>query len=221
MQNPVSWLEIFSIVASLVSIGLGGLAIWLAVKFYELSTKSADKLEKSSSDIESATKRLEILFEKLYADTFSMVKDTVSDMRKHVWRKEETEGSLSDERVLALKSELLEEINSNFKKLSGDFQQEDLSNKIKSIVEKAVNKTAEISQKPTSEQVLSAIERLWETGASVTYSAIANRLGVADNDVVGTLFSLRGAGKISWGDPKRKSEISSIDQIYIVDAKNS
>ena len=136
MEQPVSWLEILSIVSSLVSLIIGGLAIWLAVKFYEISTKSSEKLEQASNNIDSTTKRLETLFDKLYADTFAMVKDTVSDMRKHVWKADDAEKDISDEKLEQLKSELSAELAENFK--NGDQKKEirDLQDKLSELLDK-------------------------------------------------------------------------------------
>jgi sensor histidine kinase YesM len=81
-----SWVEGFSIVASIVSVILAGFALWLSIVFYRMSNESSTKIKESADRIGASVDRLEILFNKLYADTFSMMKETVSDMRKHIWR---------------------------------------------------------------------------------------------------------------------------------------
>jgi hypothetical protein len=87
--------EIASLIASIVSVGIAVLAIWLSVVFYKLTTESSNKINDSAKEINSGVERLEKLFNTLYTDTFSMMKDTVTDMRKHAW----PDVSKSDERV--------------------------------------------------------------------------------------------------------------------------
>ncbi len=85
-NSPLSWMELISIVASVVSMVLGVFAIWLSLYLYRLA-ESASAAGKGSADkIGASVARLDVVFDKLYADTFSMMKDTVGDMRKHVWR---------------------------------------------------------------------------------------------------------------------------------------
>lgn len=85
IQATLSGFDTFSIFASITSIVLGIVAIWLSVLFYKMSDKSARESEKSAHSIEASVKKLEILFDKLYSGTFDMMKDTVTDMRKHVY----------------------------------------------------------------------------------------------------------------------------------------
>ncbi|NFG24864.1 hypothetical protein FDF11_13285 [Clostridium botulinum] len=84
-QVTLSGVDTFSIFASITSIILGIVAIWLSFLFYKMSDKSARESEKSAHSIEASVKKLEILFDKLYSGTFDMMKDTVTDMRKHVY----------------------------------------------------------------------------------------------------------------------------------------
>ncbi|KMK77615.1 hypothetical protein [Alkalihalobacillus pseudalcaliphilus] len=79
-------IDVFSIIASTVSIVLAILAIALSIVFYKMSKESSNKIESASKDIGSNVKRLDQVFEKMYTDTFGMVKETVSDMRKHVYK---------------------------------------------------------------------------------------------------------------------------------------
>lgn len=85
MEAGVLQMEILSIVASVVSVIIGGFAIWLAVTFYKLSIKVSEDTREASKSISASVARLEGLFDRLYNDTFSMMKDTYSDMRRHMW----------------------------------------------------------------------------------------------------------------------------------------
>ena len=73
-----------SLVASIASLILSVLAIWLAFKFYELSKESAEAATNASNDVSSTVARLEKVFQMQYSDTFSMVRDTYTDFRRHL-----------------------------------------------------------------------------------------------------------------------------------------
>ncbi|USP49153.1 hypothetical protein [Alcaligenes faecalis] len=77
--------EIISLISSIVSLVLAIGAIWLSVVFFRMSNEAAKATTEAAKGIDASVKRLENLFDKLYSDTFSMMKDTVSDMRKHIW----------------------------------------------------------------------------------------------------------------------------------------
>lgn len=77
--------EIASLIASVVSVAIAMLAIWLSIVFYRMSTEQAEKSRDAAKSIAASVERLETLFNRLYSDTFAMMKDTVSDMRKHIW----------------------------------------------------------------------------------------------------------------------------------------
>jgi hypothetical protein len=82
--------ELLSFTASVASIILAILAIWLSIVFYRLSNEASKSTTEAAKGIAASVERLEKLFDKLYSDTFSMMRDTVADMRKHMWPEEET-----------------------------------------------------------------------------------------------------------------------------------
>lgn len=198
MESPVSWLEILSIVSSLVSLVIGGLAIWLAVKFYEMSTKSSEKLEQASNNIDSTTKRLETLFDKLYADTFAMVKDTVSDMRKHVWKADDIEKDMPRDKLDDLKAELLKELSSNFSDGTQKREISDLKEKVSQLLEKAVDKSANIFSDSFEKEVLECLKELGECGRVINYPDVVAYMDEDEKRVITALFSLKRKQMISW-----------------------
>jgi hypothetical protein len=60
-------------------------ALWLSLYFYRRSVEQARLSETSANQIAASVDRLEKLFSSLYADTFSMMRETVTDMRQHIW----------------------------------------------------------------------------------------------------------------------------------------
>jgi hypothetical protein len=83
-------LELLSFAATVASLILSIGAIWLSIVFYRLSNEASKTTTEASKGIGASVERLEKLFDKLYSDTFSMMRDTVTDMRKHMWPEEET-----------------------------------------------------------------------------------------------------------------------------------
>jgi len=68
-----------------VSIVLAGFAIWQASVFFRWSNDAQREAEHAAKGIEASVKKLEDIFNRLYSDTFGMMRDTVSDMREHMW----------------------------------------------------------------------------------------------------------------------------------------
>jgi hypothetical protein len=108
----------FVIASAIVSIIIAIFAIWLSIVFYRMSVESSNKIEDSSKDLASSVDRLEKLFEHLYTDTFSMMRDTYSDMRKHIWSNDPDAETLTlveertDEKIGKIRDELMGEIAS-------------------------------------------------------------------------------------------------------------
>ena len=144
--------EILSIVSSIVSLLIGGFAIWLSVTFYKWSNKVSEDTREAAKGISASVDRLEVLFDRLYSDTFGMMKDTVSDMRKHIWSDGSNGIEVSDaieektnEKLVEVKQEIKSELE---KILTRVGQTEGKVNSIgvdiDSIVQKAIDETRKI-----------------------------------------------------------------------------
>lgn len=81
--------------ASVVSLALAVIAIWLSIFFYRMSMAAGEKTTDAADAISANVGRLDALFDKLYSDTFSMMRDTVSDMRKQLWTDKPELGGVS------------------------------------------------------------------------------------------------------------------------------
>ncbi|WP_006786881.1 hypothetical protein [Thiorhodospira sibirica] len=89
-------MDLVSLIASIASLIVAVGAIWLSIVFYKMSSNASNAKNEAAKGIDASVQRLEKLFDKLYSDTFSMMKDTVSDMRRHIWSKPSKEnGELS------------------------------------------------------------------------------------------------------------------------------
>src|SRR5262249_4802279 len=76
------WINLFSAASSII---LAIVALALSIVFFVYGKNSADQSAKSAEEISSNVKRLDELFDKLYKDTFDMMRETFTDMRQHVW----------------------------------------------------------------------------------------------------------------------------------------
>ncbi|UKA76450.1 hypothetical protein [Arthrobacter sp. FW306-07-I] len=80
-------ITVIGLIASIASLVLAVVAIWLAVVFYRLSRDESESSAQNAQEISTSISRLEKVFDGLYSDTFTIMKDTVTDMRQHIWRK--------------------------------------------------------------------------------------------------------------------------------------
>lgn len=78
-------MEIASLVASLASIIIAGFAIWLSVAFYKMSSAAQQASDETNRQVRSGVNKLESLFNSMYADTFSLVRDSYQAMHRRAW----------------------------------------------------------------------------------------------------------------------------------------
>ncbi|SJZ32041.1 hypothetical protein SAMN04488132_10129 [Sediminibacterium ginsengisoli] len=147
--------DVISLVASIASLILAIIAIWLSWAFFNKSSEASDKTNEASKSVMSSVEKLEKLFDKLYSDTFSIVKDTVSDMRGHIWsgqqnfqKPESIEDELAkktEHKIANLKTELSSELSKVLAEQSkaGDKLQS-LETSLTTLLNKAVVETKNI-----------------------------------------------------------------------------
>ena len=184
-----TFLEWLTVLGAAMTFVLGIVAIWLAILFYRLSTDQAERIRSSATSIESTVARLEKLFEVMYHDTFSIVQDTVADMRTHIWHKSEYPGprtvdSPNSEVHLSSEDRAQQEEPAHPKRNSdGDSaglesQSHDLLVAPDSLVLSLVGSGGGIRMR-----------RLLEAASACGYSTSA---------IVADLFQLRESGRVSW-----------------------
>ncbi|MGE7795263.1 hypothetical protein [Lysinibacillus fusiformis] len=110
IEVSLGWVDVVSIFSGAASLVMAVLAIWLSITFYKMSDASAKEMKDSTNKIDSNVAKLEKMFDTMYADTFTMVKDTVEHMRGQVESKTldsklETEISAKIERNVTEKIE--------------------------------------------------------------------------------------------------------------------
>jgi predicted RNase H-like nuclease (RuvC/YqgF family) len=206
-------MDIISLIASAVSVAIGAFAIWLSVTFYRMSSGSSKEIKQASAQIDTTVKRLEALFDKLYSDTFSMVKDTVSDMRAHIWRApRDIDGDAKNNTVIERFSSQIEEL---LKRQTGTISEVDeLRRQITAMAEEAIAERRRIDSRAIPEEVETRILAIIPQIENATLNKISRSLMVNEGDVVSALFRLGRKHAVAW--PGAPDQLSASDVIRLV-----
>lgn len=165
-------MEEVSVAASIVSLAIGLLAIWLSIIFYRMSSDASRKVDTSAKAIESSVIRLEKLFDRLYADTFSMMRDTVTDMRRHIWPEPNDDPDSSpgeDEETQRRADEKLQELQDQVTKEIAALAQETgltgarvagLQQEIMPLLEKTLDRSRQIEAEAREESLRQSVVRV-------------------------------------------------------------
>lgn len=84
-------LNVINLFSAATSIVLAAVALWLSIYFFRQSLAQAQRADTSAGQIAASVERLEKIFHTLYSDTFSMMRETVTDMRAHIWARTDSE----------------------------------------------------------------------------------------------------------------------------------
>jgi len=161
--------EIFSIIASCVSVVLAIVAIALSVFFFRMSLGFSESTKEASKSIGACVERIEILFDKLYTGTFSIMKETVSDIRKHMWREESTDTDKikekaeikAEKKVSLLKSEIDKELLKMFQKQKlTEEKLSDVRDEVRHLIDKAISDSRRLEIEAHEETIRGEIKRL-------------------------------------------------------------
>ena len=208
--------DVISLISSIASLVLAVVAIWLSIVFYKLSAAASESTTDAAKGIASSVERLEKLFDKLYSDTFSMMRETVTDMRKHIWR----DPDANDEPAPLLGETLKEEIETRIKAalaaegIANADRQEDISKQIESVVEKALQKQRKEATKVTADRLMNAVRAT----APISVEDLARMLGTDVSDVAVQLFDLRKNGLVTWNGSDKA--LSSNNLIRVAEPKS-
>lgn len=197
MSDPVN---LVSLIASIASLVLAIVAIALSIVFFVLGLKQANEAQKASTGIEGSVSRLETLFDRLYSDTFSMVKKTMDDMSNHIWRREDLVETPNEEAQQS--SELLAELERVSREVGiahdkiGEMQQ-----RMEPVVRESVNEAAnKIPPRVRISHFLQVRDR--QNRPALTFREIVARFhrsnGLATGEIASALFDLRENGRVTW-----------------------
>ena len=174
MEEALTTFDIIAFVSSIASLILAIIAIWLSFKFFEKSTEASEKTNEASKGISSSVERLEKLFDKLYSDTFSVMKDTVTDMRKHLWsdnsesadisKIEEEAEKKAEKRIVEIKEEMQKELNNILHRQHIDRKVtegkiDSIKDELSTLFEKAISESRDVELKAREETLREFILR--------------------------------------------------------------
>jgi len=181
-----------------------------------MSSQSSDDIKNAANQIDSSVSRLESLFDKLYSDTFAMMKDTVTDMRKHIWRSPYKEENEIDEKVKMEFSAKIEEI---LKQQAGTETKVDkLAEDLSGLLESALKESSETKKSLKRDEMKQAVLEAIDTLGSPTLQTIATYLGVKDDDLIDPIFTLANEKTITWpGAPSRLGGTDIIKRVELDD----
>lgn len=227
--------ELVGLIASIASLVLAIGAIWLSVKFFQMSNEASKATTEAAKGIDASVRRLENLFDKLYSDTFSMMKDTVSDMRKHIWNGGDSSDSQEKDRILEEADRKAEEKVAEVKRAMDRQLSEilarqrvsegnvsEIKSEMETLLENAIQTSRQIDIEAREETVrnhiVSELRKRRISGRVVTASELVDALQetIPPHRIVGELNGMRADGLIVFtGDhvsPDTKIRLPSIKQ---------
>ncbi|HET9653732.1 MAG TPA: hypothetical protein VFP72_00110 [Kineosporiaceae bacterium] len=210
--SELSSLDVINLFSAAISTVLAIVALALSVFFFVQSKKDAERSEANAAEISASVTRLEKVFDTLYSDTFSMMRETVSDMRKHVWTaipagtarqdtQDDNGGSSVEEQA-----ELLEKLSEVSRRVGiTDATVAQLRNElapfIKNSLEAASGENSGVGDNnslPSDRLILRIIREREAQGKTSTLFQLAAALGVQTRDLVTALFELGQKGFLDW-----------------------
>lgn len=229
----MSCAELVSLIASIVSLVLGLGAIWLSIVFFKMSSEASSATTEAAKGIDASIKRLENLFDKLYSDTFSMMKDTVSDMRKHIWNGGTADQVLDKDCILEEADRKAEEKVAEVKRAMetqlseilarqrvSDGNVSGFKHEMKRLLESAIQTSRQIDsearEETLREHILVALRKAMRSQKTMTALEIVKSLSetVPTHRVVLELTTMKSEGLIAYDDenvvPETRIRIPSI-----------
>ena len=84
-ESNITTFDLFNLIAALTSILLAIFAVILSIIFYRWSNKANKEIVTVAQAIDNNTKKIENLFDRLYSDTFGIMKSNVEAMQKQLY----------------------------------------------------------------------------------------------------------------------------------------
>jgi exonuclease VII large subunit len=189
MDNK-SIFDVVSFIASIAALLLAIIAIWLSIVFYRMSNEATKATTEAAKGISASVERLEKLFDKLYSDTFSMMRDTVSDMRKHIWPVDDNEQEKvveeaekkTDERISEVRKAIESQVSEMLQRQKiTDDKMKSLQGEMRVLIDRAIVRSreaeSEAREETIREHILRAIRVLMRSKRVVTISDIIEKAG--------------------------------------------
>ncbi len=228
-MNLGDLLSSVSLVSSIASLVLAVIAIWLSFVFYRMGNQASESANKASSEIHECVTKLEGLFNRLYSDTFSMMKDTVSNMQKHIWPDQITQATSTatevqertEKRIDELKQQMTTELSNLLaKQKETGGRTENLARDLLPMLNRAINESTKVTVETREETIREAImvvlkdlaeNRSFSVSADDLVGRIDKKYALSLGDTLNTLIALRNEGLIHWEGPDYVLSSTRID----------
>ncbi len=212
IEKALTLMDALTIISSVASLILAIAAITLSIVFYRMTMAASNATTEAAKGIGASVERLEKLFDKLYSDTFSMMRDTVSDMRKHMWPTEEAE---SESAVETVEKKADEKINELKKTMEGQVSKiletqriaedkvMDVRREMRRLIDRAIVGSRQVEtearKEAVREEILRTLRILSRRGPTVSVTDIMARLmpHYSPNRIFMELDKMRMEGLIS------------------------
>lgn len=196
---------VIGIAAAVASVVLAVVAIGLSVQFFRMSQTNAKDAANAAKDIQASVEQLEGLFDRLYSDTFGMVRDTFSDMRQRVFTAPSESSHDAELRAEQRIAEMSEKVTSEIERLTKhagatDAELGKIRGQLNDVVGRALAESsvaAVEAQRATLEERILALLAEHPWGVNGLMSALVAE-GFTEEDTVRVLFELRRAGRVVW-----------------------
>ncbi len=224
--------DLISLSSSIASLILAVLAIALSIGFFRMTSQLSTSAKEAAKGIGASVERLEKLFDTLYADTFSMMRDTVSDMRKHIWPDEsgDTE-KLADEAEKRAEKKVGEVKKNIDKDLAKLLQRQEITDvkltavrdEMSDLIDRAISDSRRVEVEAREEtarrHIMRKLRRLLRLKRSVTAENLVESLGgdVPAHIVIRELHEMANDGLIELSD----EAVQPTTEIAIVHGKLS
>lgn len=136
LSTLVNAFNIVSFIASIASIALACVSIFLAIKFYAWGEKSNKAISEMSVEIKSNTEKLSILFDKMFDTSFRMIESQSTAMQNKLFN---SSGTLDSQNIINYEFEILTHIIAQ-----KSCSYEDLYHQFPSMNQSRIKKTVEL-----------------------------------------------------------------------------
>lgn len=163
MQNQTfdAILQVTSLIASIVSVVLAIVAIFLSFWFYDRSAKSSREVETATNAVRDSVHQLDRLLELLRSDAFSMVRGTLTAYEKRLLSDhaslEESE-QLTETRINEKVAHLRAEMRAELISVVGKVEQTDphvpsVRQRLEQVVDKAIDQSVKADREAREENI--------------------------------------------------------------------
>ncbi len=211
-----------SVISSIASLILAIIAIWLSFVFYRMGTHASESTNKASAEIHESVGKLEQLFNRMYSDTFTMMKDTVSNMQKHMWPEKMSDVTATEEatqakteiRIAELKEQMSAELIAYLAKqktASGGAENiQNLQKDLMPMLNRAITESNKVTVETREEIIREAImtvlvdlaqNHMYTVAADEMVGRIDKKYALSFGDTLITMKNLREEGLVQWEGP--------------------